>query len=208
MQAYRKSLGDGSTSFVLSPDSEFFRFFDGAARGRAGQAVGGRRLEPRRTGAVRPGSAVDACPVSRVGARLPRVRRSRRWRARPAACSHHDRSRYRSGAGPRHRGHALGLVPRRDEARGGPRGAARPRRPCGWAGSPSSSLGVGLVWLIRGIEPAIVATLASLPTLDDDPWAIGRGFGACENENRRYARARAAGRLPAAVRASATEESR
>lgn len=28
MQAYRESLGDSSTSFVLSPDSEFFRFFD------------------------------------------------------------------------------------------------------------------------------------------------------------------------------------
>jgi modulator of FtsH protease HflC len=28
MQAYREALGDDSTSFVLSPDSEFFRFFD------------------------------------------------------------------------------------------------------------------------------------------------------------------------------------
>jgi membrane protease subunit HflC len=28
MQAYRDALGDDSTSFVLSPDSEFFRFFD------------------------------------------------------------------------------------------------------------------------------------------------------------------------------------
>jgi membrane protease subunit HflC len=28
MQAYRESLGDGSTSFVLSPDSEFFKFFN------------------------------------------------------------------------------------------------------------------------------------------------------------------------------------
>jgi modulator of FtsH protease HflC len=28
MQAYRESLGDANTSFVLSPDSEFFRFFD------------------------------------------------------------------------------------------------------------------------------------------------------------------------------------
>ena len=27
MQAYRASLADGSTSFVLSPDSEFFRYF-------------------------------------------------------------------------------------------------------------------------------------------------------------------------------------
>jgi membrane protease subunit HflC len=28
MQAYRESLGDANTSFVLSPDSEFFRYFD------------------------------------------------------------------------------------------------------------------------------------------------------------------------------------
>ena len=31
LQAYREALGDGSTSFVLSPDSEFFRFFHGRA---------------------------------------------------------------------------------------------------------------------------------------------------------------------------------
>ena len=31
LQAYRDALGDGSTSFVLSPDSEFFRFFHGRA---------------------------------------------------------------------------------------------------------------------------------------------------------------------------------
>lgn len=30
MQAYRESLADGTTSFVLSPKSEFFRFFNGA----------------------------------------------------------------------------------------------------------------------------------------------------------------------------------
>jgi membrane protease subunit HflC len=29
LQAYREALGDGATSFVLSPDSEFFRFFNG-----------------------------------------------------------------------------------------------------------------------------------------------------------------------------------
>jgi membrane protease subunit HflC len=28
MQAYRTALGDENTSFVLSPNSEFFRFFD------------------------------------------------------------------------------------------------------------------------------------------------------------------------------------
>ena len=33
LQAYRESLGDGATSFVLSPKSEFFRFFNGRAVG-------------------------------------------------------------------------------------------------------------------------------------------------------------------------------
>lgn len=40
MQAYRTSLGDGSTSFVLSPESEFFRYFD------ALPGEGGRRPAP------------------------------------------------------------------------------------------------------------------------------------------------------------------
>ncbi len=31
LQAYREALGDGATTFVLSPDSEFFRFFNGRA---------------------------------------------------------------------------------------------------------------------------------------------------------------------------------
>jgi membrane protease subunit HflC len=31
MQAYRDALGDDNTSFVLSPDSEFFRFFGSSA---------------------------------------------------------------------------------------------------------------------------------------------------------------------------------
>jgi membrane protease subunit HflC len=31
LQAYRKSLGDGSTTFVLSPDSPFFRYFENQA---------------------------------------------------------------------------------------------------------------------------------------------------------------------------------
>jgi membrane protease subunit HflC len=38
MQAYRNSLADSSTSFVLSPDSEFFRFFEGVPPGAGGQA--------------------------------------------------------------------------------------------------------------------------------------------------------------------------
>ena len=35
MQAYRESLGDNDTSMVLSPDSEFFRFFDDIVSPRA-----------------------------------------------------------------------------------------------------------------------------------------------------------------------------
>ncbi|MGD9509345.1 MAG: protease modulator HflC [Geminicoccaceae bacterium] len=31
LQAYRNALGEGSTNFVLSPDSEFFRYFNGGA---------------------------------------------------------------------------------------------------------------------------------------------------------------------------------
>jgi membrane protease subunit HflC len=38
MQAYREALGDDNTSFVLSPDSEFFRFFDSATLPEVEQA--------------------------------------------------------------------------------------------------------------------------------------------------------------------------
>lgn len=47
MQAYRGALGDANTSFVLSPDSEFFRFFDDftvavpAGQGEDGTAADG-----------------------------------------------------------------------------------------------------------------------------------------------------------------------
>ena len=39
MQAYRESLGDNSTTFVISPDSEFFEFF--GARFESGSESGG-----------------------------------------------------------------------------------------------------------------------------------------------------------------------
>jgi len=38
MQAYREALADDNTSFVLSPDSEFFRFFDSATLPEVEQA--------------------------------------------------------------------------------------------------------------------------------------------------------------------------
>lgn len=40
LQAYRKSLGDGGTTYVLSPDSEFFRYFDAP---QPGNLVGPRQ---------------------------------------------------------------------------------------------------------------------------------------------------------------------
>lgn len=40
LQAYRQALGDGATSFVLSPDSEFFRFFDGRPVNAPSEPVG------------------------------------------------------------------------------------------------------------------------------------------------------------------------
>ena len=64
MQAYRDALGDDTTSFVLSPDSEFFRFFNdpdaalqtaGAARASDGAPATAPR-EPRRCRAPPSGS--------------------------------------------------------------------------------------------------------------------------------------------------------
>ena len=106
LQAYREALGDGSTSFVLSPDSEFFRFFNGRAVSAPVGARGSRRRSRRRR-------------------RLPRPRwphpDQRRWRPSRDGGPRH-------GAGPRPggRGCALGAVPGPDEAGGGPSRADRP----------------------------------------------------------------------------------
>jgi membrane protease subunit HflC len=40
LQAYRQALGDGGASFVLSPDSEFFRFFHGRPGNAPSEPVG------------------------------------------------------------------------------------------------------------------------------------------------------------------------
>ena len=45
MQAYRDALGDANTSFVLSPDSEFFRYF-GGIEAAAGEGAPGGTLRP------------------------------------------------------------------------------------------------------------------------------------------------------------------
>ena len=69
LQAYREALGDGATTFVLSPDSEFFRFFNGRAEA------------PRRLRVRAPRSAPPAPP--RPCRRRPR---RRRLNGRVAAC--------------------------------------------------------------------------------------------------------------------------
>ena len=95
MQAYRNALGDENTSFVLSPDSEFFRFFDSPTLPPVEQASApaqARRtaIRPappcrrrRRAGVDRgaaagdgghrlgPGMDADACPRRRGGASGP-----------------------------------------------------------------------------------------------------------------------------------------
>lgn len=71
MRAYRKALADGATSFVLSPKSEFFRFFDrigvypegGAPADRSGLAA---RPEPGAADAV-PAAAPAAVPEDARG---------------------------------------------------------------------------------------------------------------------------------------------
>lgn len=58
LQAYRTSLNEGSTSLVLSPDSEFFRFF--------GQLPAGEVPQPAATGAAgNEESAAQAAPGPR-----------------------------------------------------------------------------------------------------------------------------------------------
>ena len=53
MQAYRDALGDDNTSFVLSPDSEFFRYFDSPTAVGRDQASGhGAPAQPAAEGAA------------------------------------------------------------------------------------------------------------------------------------------------------------
>jgi modulator of FtsH protease HflC len=59
LQAYREALGDGATNFVLSPDSEFFRFFNGQPPEAATEPSGaGADLAPG--GDAAPGAAAAA----------------------------------------------------------------------------------------------------------------------------------------------------
>ena len=52
MQAYRDALGDENTSFVLSPDGEFFRFFGSSTPGLPQEARTGTPSLPRTTGST------------------------------------------------------------------------------------------------------------------------------------------------------------
>ncbi len=52
MQAYRGALGDENTSFVLSPDSEFFRFFGSSTPDLPQEARSGTATSPKITGAT------------------------------------------------------------------------------------------------------------------------------------------------------------
>ena len=54
MQAYRDALADDNTSFVLSPDSEFFRFFNNPTLAPVEQA---------RSPGSAPAAAVDRAPL-------------------------------------------------------------------------------------------------------------------------------------------------
>jgi modulator of FtsH protease HflC len=66
LQAYREALGDGATNFVLSPDSEFFRFFNGQPPEAATQPSGaGADLAAGGSGAG-PGTAAAAATAAPV----------------------------------------------------------------------------------------------------------------------------------------------
>ena len=118
LQAYREALGDGSTSFVLSPDSEFFRFFNGRAVSAPARA-------------------------RRAPARISPQGRHRRARGGRALTSGAGGLRAMADLGtalaprPGGRGCSVGAVSRPDEAGGGPGRADRRRARFAWAGWPS-----------------------------------------------------------------------
>ena len=78
MQAYRDALADDNTSFVLSPDSEFFRFFNSPTLAPVEQAQA--RAAPRqpRTAPLQPAPTMRHQPPADGAGRRPRRRRRRR----------------------------------------------------------------------------------------------------------------------------------
>lgn len=62
MQAYRTALGASGTTMVLSPDSEFFRYFGGNAGVNVGNTPTGNPGDTINSGAITP--ATDAAPAA------------------------------------------------------------------------------------------------------------------------------------------------
>ncbi len=69
MQAYRQALGDGNTSLVMSPDSDFFRFFGspGLVDGTPGRRPAGSDLAGRPAAAAAATLAPVATPAAPSG---------------------------------------------------------------------------------------------------------------------------------------------
>jgi membrane protease subunit HflC len=80
MQAYRNALADDSTSVVLTPDSQFFRFFDSpeaalqtahGAEGTPGPAAASSETAPSQKASGQPASSQTAPPAATVGVDQP-----------------------------------------------------------------------------------------------------------------------------------------
>ncbi len=66
MQAYRNALGDDSTSFVLSPEGEFFKFFDSSALDIREAEGSGENERTVIGGSESPGAQGGGVPVDRT----------------------------------------------------------------------------------------------------------------------------------------------
>jgi membrane protease subunit HflC len=80
LQAYREALGDGATSFVLSPDSDFFRYFGkpmpastvpGPGTGAPGPAESSLAPEKGAPGPGQPGPAPSAAGAAQAQTEAP-----------------------------------------------------------------------------------------------------------------------------------------
>ena len=75
MEAYRNALGDANTSFVLSPDSEFFRYFgsptNGAAAGATPPVLGSPPVQQSNSDGAAPAGAGASEPAEEAAAGSP-----------------------------------------------------------------------------------------------------------------------------------------
>lgn len=71
MQAYQQSLGTDGTRLVLSPDSDFFRYFNGAGRAAAAPAAGVIPETDGPVSAIPDGMAPDGTNASPAGVAVP-----------------------------------------------------------------------------------------------------------------------------------------